>query len=298
LQYLARSWTPHRTAVLLLLGRCSETRDLEPQMAHWLSSLSRTLALTRLQLGPLSAKDILQIVRLLSGGEGAHPLSQEQAAFQPSWHPVQAKSRRLISERFCAWLFAETKGQPFYLRALLQTLLDRGVLVPRLLAGSGWVFEPHLSLLDAILPDTILPPEVRELIQHRLTRLSPPARALLAAEAVLEQDFTFEELCQVASLCPREGLAALDEALQNLLLQESSHRREGSSGVVLPLCSRQDPPGGRCRSWGCPQAPLAWSRAHDPGARGPPHRRAGLPRARQRINRAKRCRSVVFQRST
>jgi predicted ATPase len=48
---------------------------------------------------------------------------------------------------------------------------------------------------------------------------------------VLDHDFTFEELYQVASLSPREGLAALDEALQNLLLQESSHCREGRSGV-------------------------------------------------------------------
>ena len=157
-QYLARYWVEHATPALLLLGRCRETRELEPQMAHWLTSLSRTLSLTRLQLGPLSAKDILQIVRSLSGGEGAQPLSQEQAPFPTSWQPVQAKSSSLISERFGAWLFAETTGQPFYLRALLQTLLDRGVLVPRLLAGSGWVFEPHLSLLDAILPDNILPP--------------------------------------------------------------------------------------------------------------------------------------------
>ena len=36
---------------------------------------------------------------------------------------------------------------------------------------------------------------------------------------------------QVASLSPQEGLAALDEALQSLLLQESSHCREGRSGV-------------------------------------------------------------------
>jgi DNA-binding SARP family transcriptional activator len=231
-QYLVRSWVEHATPALLLLSRRSETRDLEPQMAHWLASLSRTLSLTRLQLDPLSAKDILQIVRSLWGVEGAHALSQgEQAPFQPSLHPIQAPRSSLSPERFGAWLFAETKGQPFYLRALLQTLLERGILVPRLLAGGGWVFEPHPSLLDAPPPDTILPPDVRELIQRRLARLSSPVRTLLAAGAVLEQDFTFEELCQVASLSPQEGLAALDEALQGLLLQESSHRREGSSGV-------------------------------------------------------------------
>src|SRR5437879_13805464 len=64
-------------------------------------------------------------------------------------------------------------------------------------------------------------------MQLHLARLSPPARDLLAAGAILDHDFTFEELCQVAQLTPQDGLAALDEALQSLLLRESSHRREG-----------------------------------------------------------------------
>ena len=68
-------------------------------------------------------------------------------------------------------------------------------------------------------------------MQLHLARLSPPARDLLAAGAPLGHDFTFEELCQVAQLAPQDGLAALDEALQSLLLCESSHRREGREEV-------------------------------------------------------------------
>jgi len=236
-QYLARSWTEHGTPALLLLSRRTETREMDPQMSQWLASLSSTISLTRLELGPLSAQDTLQIVGELSGTDGVQPFLQGDthdtsgSDKQPSAQPVQLPTSRLSPERFGAWLFAETKGQPFYLRALLQTLLEQGVLVPRLSAGSGWVFEPHPSLLDAALPDNLLPSEVRELIQRRLARLSFTARTLLAAGAILGQDFTFEELCQVAKLVPQEGLAALDEALQSLLLRESSHRREGSSGV-------------------------------------------------------------------
>ena len=66
------------------------------------------------------------------------------------------------------------------------------------------------------------------MIQRRLARLSSPTRTLLAAGAVLDHDFTFEELCQVAQLAPQDGLTALDEALQSLLLHESRHQREGS----------------------------------------------------------------------
>jgi len=231
-QYLARSWVEHATPAMLLLSRRSETRDMEPEMSQWLASLRNTISVTRLQLGPLSAQDTLQIVRSLSHGDGAPPsLQGEHAPFQPSSQHVQAPRSSLSPQRFGAWLFAETLGQPFYLRALLQTLLERGVLVPRLIAGSGWVFEPQPSILDAASPDNILPPDVREMIQRRLARLSSPARNLLAAGAVLDHDFTFEELCQIAQLAPQDGLAALDEALQSLLLHESSHRREGRRGV-------------------------------------------------------------------
>jgi DNA-binding SARP family transcriptional activator len=231
-QYLARYWAEHETSAMLLLSRRIETREMEPEMSEWLESLRKTISLTRLELGPLSVKDTLEIARSLSEADGAQPsLQGEHPRFQPSSQHALTSASNLGSERFGAWLFAETQGQPFYLKALLQTLLDRGVLVPLLFDGNGWVFEPQHSILDATPPGTMLPPDVREMIQRRLARLSPPARNLLRAGAVLSNDFTFEELCQVAQLAPQDGLAALDEALQSLLLLESSQLREGRSQV-------------------------------------------------------------------
>jgi len=231
-QYLARSWTEHETPAMLLLSWRTETRDMEPEMSEWLASLRNTLSLTRLELRPLSAKDTHQIVRSLSDVDGVQPsLQGAHARIQPSSQQVQAPGSSLSPKRFAEWLFAETKGQPLYLRALLQTLLERGVLVPRLIAGSGWVFEPQPAILEAIPPDKMLTSDMGELIHRRLARLSSPARTLLTAGAVLRHNFTFEELCQVAQLGPQEGLAALDEALQSLLLHETSHRRDERSGV-------------------------------------------------------------------
>src|SRR6266849_3265521 len=130
-QYLARYWTEHKTTALLLLSKRTETREMEPEMSEWLASLSSTISLTRLELGPLSAQDTRQIVRELTDTDGAQPaLPGEHARFQPSAQPVQIPGSSLSPERFGAWLFAETKGQPFYLKALLQTLLERGILVP------------------------------------------------------------------------------------------------------------------------------------------------------------------------
>jgi len=172
-QYLAHYWTEHATPALLLLSRRTETRVMEPELAEWLANLRCTISLTRLELGPLSAQDTLQIVRSLSdvdrtqpslqGDTHSIPVPQTRRSGcynQPSSQRVQAPGSSLSPEHFAAWLFAETKGQLFYLRVLLQTLLERGALVPSLIGGSGWVFEPHPSILEATPPDNMLPADV------------------------------------------------------------------------------------------------------------------------------------------
>ncbi len=235
-QYLARYWTEHGTPAMLLLSRRTETREMEPEMSEWLANLRSSISLTRLELGLLSLIDVLQIARSLAQGDEAQPSRQGiYAGFQPSPQHLWVPGNSLSPRRFAEWLFAETNGQPLYLREMLQELLERGILLPRLNEGSGWVFEPQTSILDDTSPHTLLPPVVREMILRRLTRLSPLARELLAAGAVLEDDFTFEELCQVAQLAPQDGLAALDEALQSLLLHESCQQRQERGGVTYRL---------------------------------------------------------------
>ena len=157
--------------------------------------------------------------------------------------------------------------------------------MPRLIAGSDWVFEPQSSILEATSPDGLLPSDVRDLIQRRLARLSSSARDLLAAGAVLGQDFTFEDLCPVARLTPQDGLAALDEALQSLLLYESNHRRKGRRGVSYHFADE------KIRevvytAAGDARRRVFHSRAYFAGARGRHHRSAGLPLAREGIARS------------
>jgi predicted ATPase len=282
-QYLARYWTEHETPAMLLLGLRTETREMEPEMSAWLASLRSTIAFTRLELGSLSAMDTIQVVRELAHADAAQPsLQEEQRRFHPSSQHAPAAGSGICPKRFGAWLFSETNGHPFYLRALLQELLEHGLLVPRLIAGSGWVFEPQPSILETTLPDTMLPWDVREMIQQRLGRLSSPARDLLAAGAVLGHDFTFEELCQVARLAPQDGLVALDEALQSLLLRESSHRRGGRRGVSYHFADDKIREVVYATA-GDARRRVFRSRAYFAGARGRHHRSAGPPRARESI---------------
>jgi len=231
-QYLGRQWTERSMPVMLLLSRRVETRSMDPWLVEWLAYLKRDVPLTRLELGPLSVNDILQIAQSVSGEDGEPQAGQRaHPALRSSSPSFRASPSGTSIERFGTWLFAETKGQPFFVKATLEALLERGGLGARLIEGKGWVFEPQTSILDATSPDVMLPSDVREMIQLRLTRLSPPARELLVAGAVLDHDFTFEALCQVAHLTTQDGLFALDEAIEDLLLQESP-RQSGKVQAV------------------------------------------------------------------
>jgi len=232
LQYLGRQWKEHSTPVMLLLNRRVETRSRDPWLVEWLVYLKRIVPLTHIELGPLSADDILQIAQLVSGEDG-EPQSGQRAhpTIRSSSPSFRAPASGTSIERFGRWLFVETKGQPFFIMATLEALLENGRLSARLIEGKGWVFEPQTSIFDATSPEVLLPTDVREMIQLRLTRLSSPARELVAAGAILDHDFTFEALCQVAQIGPQDGLFALDEAIEALLLEESP-RQSGKVQAV------------------------------------------------------------------
>lgn len=195
--YLATQWTRRSTPVMILLNRRVETRSTDQPLDEWFNNLQRAVSLTRLELGLLKIEDLLQIVQALDG------------AGQPD-----------SVESLGAWLYTETKGQPFFLKATLATLLERGALVPRLDEGKGWVFKLDSQVLNSVKLPSHLPGDVRTLIQHRLAQLSPATRLLLTAGAVLEHNFTFEALYRVAQLTIPEALMALDEAVDSRLIQE------------------------------------------------------------------------------
>ncbi len=233
LQYLGRQWTERSAPIMLLLSRRVETRSREPWLVEWLAYLKRDVHMTLLALGPLSANDIVLIAQSVSGEDGEPQAKQrEHPALGSSSLSSRAQASETRIKRFGMWLFAETKGQPFFVRATLEALLERGELAARLIKGKGWVFEPKTSIIDATSPDSMLPSDVREMIQLRLARLSPAARELLAAGAVLEHDFTFETLYQVAHLTTQDGLFALDEAVEDLILQESPHQGRRDQAVT------------------------------------------------------------------
>src|SRR5947209_4346793 len=204
LHYLARRFAESQTPALLLLTLLMGEREMPSGLAEWRTSMERAVPLTHLQLGPLTAEDILRLLQAFGGKGGGRPADLE---------------------RFGRWLFTETEGQPFYLMETLKVLLERGALISRSNEDGGWTIDFTAAMEHDMVVRGFFPPSVREVICARLDRLPPNAFALLVAGAVLGQGITFEHLCQVANLAEQDGLSALDEVLHSHLLQESE--REG-----------------------------------------------------------------------
>src|SRR6266702_3294686 len=206
LHYLARRFAESQTPAFLLLTLRMGEREMPPGLAEWRTGLERAVPLTRLQLGPLTAEDILRLLQAFGRATGKD-------------------GRRAAGlERFGQWLFAETEGQPFYLMETLKVLLERGVLASHQNEDGGWIIDFTVAMEHETVVRGFFPPSVRDVICARLYRLTPNAFALLVAGTVLGQGITFERLCQVTDLAERDGLPALDEVLHSGLLLESERQ--------------------------------------------------------------------------
>lgn len=200
LLYALRRWAEEETPLLLLLTLRSEALSQVGQHAEslrqWLSSVQHGVDSTRLQLEALDAGAVAQMA----------------AALAPADH----------RDSFSRWLYAETEGQPFYVMAMLEALLEEGVVTPVQDAEGAWQLDLSALQAQEEARRPFIPPGVRDLIHHRLSHLTPDAFTLLAAAAVLGQTFGFRLLCRVAGLREVDGLTALEQCTGAHLLQSQT----------------------------------------------------------------------------
>ncbi len=219
LHYLARHFTTHATPIMLLLSSRTDASAL----AEWRTSLGRSVPLTRLQPGPLSAHDTVNLLQILARRNPEEEAHTSNASSLVTQEPAD------FFERVGQQLFVETRGQPFYLIETLKLLLAQGLFTPSSSRDDLSTADVAAAMVRELGRARLFPPSIRELISLQLDRLSPASFAFLVAGAVLEQDATFERLCVVANLSEQEGLVALDEGLRSLLVQEPK-RSSGSPG--------------------------------------------------------------------
>jgi tetratricopeptide (TPR) repeat protein len=205
LQYAAGRWVEGGLPVLLLLTLRAPSGVAAPRMDEWLTSLARSMPVTRLALGPLSAHD-------------THDLLSSMVKSAVGERDATAGGGQ--AEAVSRWLFDETGGQPFFLLETLRALVERDVLALRRRADGTWALAMAGNVGDVQHLSGFLPPSVRAIIRGRLAPLTPAAVALVGAGAVLGQGFPFDLLCEVAGFGELEGLSALDAVLASGLLRE------------------------------------------------------------------------------
>ena len=208
LQYAMRRWQEiaaqknNAVRIILLVSLRSEamhpmTQPLQtdgPQgLIQWLARLTRELTPVHIELEPLSERETVQLVLSILSPPAAD---------------------------FAKWLYAETRGQPFYLMETLKDLLERRVLHPKRRSEGQWTFA-----VDAVhnLGQAVrIPSTVHAVIRSRLNRLSPNAFSLLAGGAVLEQRLSFQRLCAISNVSEDLALPAMDELISGRLLLEAA----------------------------------------------------------------------------
>jgi predicted ATPase/DNA-binding SARP family transcriptional activator len=211
LQYASRRWATAHIPVFLLCTFRSEDLASSVALADWLTSLERNLPVRRQTLISLTFEETLRLVRSLFGAE---------RGTTGNWSEGQAEKDGRI-EAWSRWLFAQTRGHPFFLIEHLKLVTERTGLLHDEARTVLITADLFLGQETALSP---LPASVRDLIHSRLTRLSHAALALCMAAAVLGDGATFEQLCRVADINENQALSALDELLTRGLLQETGGR--------------------------------------------------------------------------
>jgi class 3 adenylate cyclase/tetratricopeptide (TPR) repeat protein len=109
-----------------------------------------------------------------------------------------------VSEKVGAAWARETDGNPFFVKELLYYLIEEGEVFRG--PDGRWTTDRPLAQLG-------LPKRVRDVVGRRLSRLSEPARGLLAVASVFQGPFSFEVLAPVSGLTEDDALDAFEEIL-------------------------------------------------------------------------------------
>ncbi|MFC5995027.1 BTAD domain-containing putative transcriptional regulator [Pseudonocardia hispaniensis] len=228
LRHVARSTLGHR---LLVVGayRASEVTDEHP-LADALGALRSEAECSELRLAGLDRGAVEQLMRAIADAPVAADL-------------VEA-------------VWAETHGNPFFAREIVQHLREEGELH----AGPDGALRTRMPL-------AIVPEGVRQVIARRRRRLTDVTNRLLDVAATVEGPFLFEPIRSAAGLSDADGLAALDEALRAALVVPDPvpDRYDFTHALIRHTVRRELNPSRRLRLHRDVAAALAAARAN--GAR-------------------------------
>ena len=179
-----------------------------------LSTLLTTRGLRHLRLGDLQVSDV--------------------EAMLGSMLTLDPGDRHWLAER----LHDETAGVPHDVHALASALVDEQLVT----LDSGGIWRPSSALGSRALP---IPSSIRERLQARLDRVSPAARSLAGAIAVLGAPANVTVAESVAELNADEAESALGELVSRRLVHElpkQARHYEFASPLVARVVTALLPP--------------------------------------------------------
>src|SRR5207248_1584097 len=165
LQYASRRWATAHLPVFLLCTFRSDDLASSVALADWLSSLEQNLPVRRQALTALTFEETLRLVQsLFAAGKGTPGNGSEGQAEKGG--SIEAWSR---------WLFAQTRGHPFFLIEHLKLFAARRDLLQDEAGTELITADRFMHQETAPSP---LPASVQDLIHARLSRLSHHALTL------------------------------------------------------------------------------------------------------------------------
>ncbi len=187
LQFLAREL---RDAPMLVLGTYRDDEiDREHPLSDVIATARRETGYGRVRLHGLSEPEVREML--------------ESIAERPLERPDEIALVKVVHR--------ETDGNPYFIEEVIRHLLETGALSNR---DGGWVSERR-SIETLAIPDG-----VRDVVRHRLARLSPECSHVLSIAAVVGREFRYEVLARVGKLPVEQVLELLDHALTAGVIEE------------------------------------------------------------------------------
>jgi predicted ATPase len=210
---------------------CSTLSEQKPLLlvlddAHWADSGS--LALMRHLSRRIRHKAILLVATYRETGiDEARPFREVLLDLNRERLARRIKLSRLTKEQtesllaaifeeeilpeFLEGIYRETEGNPFFIEEICKDLVESGKLYYQ---EGRW----HRSSMDELE----LPQSVREVVQARISKLSPDDHDTLTLAAILGREFDFDTLLKASELEEDRLIDALEEAEKAQLISEVS----------------------------------------------------------------------------
>lgn len=123
---------------------------------------------------------------------------------------------KTIPPQFSEKLYEESSGNPFFVEEVLRSLMDEGIILRH-----GHIWDAGVDMSRIRIPNTI-----KDVISHRIARLSEDDKKILRFAAVAGDSFSFAVLREVTGLTEETLLDSIDRLMVADIIQEVTNSED------------------------------------------------------------------------